>query len=1046
MSRKELTNKKVVKAISLGLATALTMMTPMTALADTAQPQEAPELETPVENLEEASAEKQATTLENAETTIESAAEAVSKASTTAETAATEEQKELVTVVTPAGDETIAEGFEDISHALKNTVVEEGTDLSEEEKSVADKLSDAADKIDSALESQKDIAEDIVDFERDVDTKINDIADRVNDEGEADATKVAADKAEAIAQQAVNFANANDHTATYAAIEATEEALNEALDNQEKAEADLEQATADYESLASEYAELEQAYATLLLDETAAEEAVTSAKEKLEEKMKELKTAEEAIQYDIDALKEAKEYALQVAYAKMMSDANESEKFSKYTVKEGEAFGKENASQDYWKSSLEYFKLYMAYALDADESNFEWVKTKNNLDGTENESGFTGASYLKYTTTDDDGNEIVKYYNYHIADEKGNIQVYEKSFTVEEEIQAVEAMDEVWEWKNGDESRVITEDDIKVEVISEDPEASQVIWVKDAEDKEDKPILTNDSNNLFDQYKNSLVNNETVSSSATIDETTKETVYSSGEITVVDSWNKKKADEALGSVTVGGEVFDFKATKKTKNQINDYLAEHTDCVAEVYYNGRNIGDINNQSGWDSFWRDLGSATFGVIAGWFDSDAFQYDVKFIPLVDDYNSPKETHKATGIIETVTADVKTTVETTYSGSKKDKNILGNYDYSSRDAAIAAAKADAESKGIVLRDNEIVICDTTTGIFKWTTTTYGYSYNVTRKTESTEKKTISTQAYSATQYTYTKTQDAVEGVEYKAARNYWTSELADSSNDEKVKTAINNVLADLKTIEDKKTAAQIANNDVEAAYEAVKKAEEVVKALQNNGLSQALEKAKEKLDAAKENLDNAIELKQAIDADVERAQAAYELAASQTGKLFVPTSYEENPTEGGNENVIPGTPSQRPTNVLTPEQEALLAQYYAALEAQNQAAVLGANRNRVTTQKVTAAVAADEVEEAAPAEEKVEAPAKEVEEVAETPVDEYKNVVEIEDTKTALAGSLTEEEKAGMNWWWLLIVAALGATGVAMYRNSQKKKAAAQTTKSDK
>ena len=34
MSKKELANKKVVKAISLGLATALTMMTPMTALAD----------------------------------------------------------------------------------------------------------------------------------------------------------------------------------------------------------------------------------------------------------------------------------------------------------------------------------------------------------------------------------------------------------------------------------------------------------------------------------------------------------------------------------------------------------------------------------------------------------------------------------------------------------------------------------------------------------------------------------------------------------------------------------------------------------------------------------------------------------------------------------------------------------------------------------------------------------------------------------------------------------------------------------------------------
>ena len=207
-------------------------------------------------------------------------------------------------------------------------------------------------------------------------------------------------------------------------------------------------------------------------------------------------------------------------------------------------------------------------------------------------------------------------------------------------------------------------------------------------------------------------------------------------------------------------------------------------------------------------------------------------------------------------------------------------------------------------------------------------------------------------------------------------------------------------------------------------------------DSLEEQLERAKNEFEAAKEQYDD-IENKvgKLVSDAVQRIENLRAAAEEEARRL------EEEAALGGN-----GTPAQTSANGLTPEQEALLAQYYAALEAMNNpGVVLGANRNRVTTQKVTAAVATDEVEEAAPAEEKVEAPVKEVEEVAETPADDYKEVVEIEDTQTALAGSIPEEEKAGMSWWWLLIVAVFGGTGVAMYRNSQKKKAAAQT-KSDK
>lgn len=1044
MSRKELANQRVLKAISLGLATALTMMTPMTAFATEGQNAE-PEATAP-EQVQNAEAQevKVETTLEESAEALSAAASAIDSAAASSSDAAVEEGKELVTVTTPVSDETIAEGFADLADMLKNTELEEGkkfTDIPDVDKTVADKIDAATEIIADVATEQQDILDDLDDLNSDIDDKINDVADMVNDENEADITKEAADRAEELAKKAVDSADINDHLATYAAISATEEAYNEALANQEKAEADLEQASDDYETLAEAYNALSERYAQLLLDEEAAADEVTAAREALEAKKAELKTAEEAVEADLEALKAAKEYTLQQAYELMIECAKASEKFSPYTVKEGETFGSENASMDYWKNSLEYFKLYMAYALDADESSFEWVKTKQNLDGTDNDYGFTGASYLKYTTMDADGQEVVKYYNYHIADGDGNIAIYEKQFTTEDEIQAVEAKDAVYEWKNGDKSYEIKDDDIVVDVVGDDPEAPAVKWVKDAEDKKS---LANDKRDSFAEYKATLTNNDSTKTEASIVKDTENTTYSIGNITVVDTWNKKKADEVAGGTTVGGKFFDFKASSQTMDEIKDYLSNNPNCVAEVSYNGKTV-DIDNQSGWDEFWRNVGSG----LLGWLFDD-LKYDVKYYPLVDDLSSPKDTHEETGIIETRTAQVKTTTVMSYSGSNLDQDFWTDFDYSSRDAAIAAAKADAARKEITLLDTEIDIAENSRKKYivgGSEVKTYGWSYNVTRSSTSTKTQEISTQAYSATQYTFTKTADAVEGVEYKAARNYWTSEIADPSNDEKVKSAINNVLADLKTIEDKETKAAAVNEQVEAAYNKVKEAEEVLKALGNNGLSDALLEAAQKLEEAKANLNEAIELKEAIDADVLRAKAAYDLAVAQTGKLYTPVNGEGNP--GGEDEgtvVIPGNPTQRTSNPISPEQQALLDRYYAALAAQNQAEVLGANRDRVAAaQKLTkktaggdGAVVADdgdeEVKEVVTEEVKPE-----VEEKV-TPDETEGAVVDIQDTETPLAGSLTEEEKAGMSWWWLLIVAALGTTGVVMYRNYQKKKAATE------
>ncbi len=62
----------------------------------------------------------------------------------------------------------------------------------------------------------------------------------------------------------------------------------------------------------------------------------------------------------------------------------------------------------------------------------------------------------------------------------------------------------------------------------------------------------------------------------------------------------------------------------------------------------------------------------------------------------------------------------------------------------------------------------------------------------------------------------------------------------------------------------------------------------------------------------------------------------------------------------------------------------------------------------------------------------------VEEPKADAEKELVTIEEEEVPLAAMPTEEEKATMSWWWLLIVAAMGATGYKLYKDHQKKSAA--------
>lgn len=171
-------------------------------------------------------------------------------------------------------------------------------------------------------------------------------------------------------------------------------------------------------------------------------------------------------------------------------------------------------------------------------------------------------------------------------------------------------------------------------------------------------------------------------------------------------------------------------------------------------------------------------------------------------------------------------------------------------------------------------------------------------------------------------------------------------------------------------------------------------------DSLEEQLKEAQKEFDAAKKQYEG-------IDSKVEQ------LAKDADWRIGVLRAAAEEETSSGTEvalGVANGTIQQTVAmNIQTPAN-----------------GVLVANRNRATAAEVIDAVERADEE----ADEEVASV-----NAAETPVEDNKQVVEIEDNKTPLAATAPEEEQTGLAWLWSLIVTALGGTGFVVFRKSQKK-----------
>ncbi len=409
MMKKDLLNKQVVRAISLGLS-AVMLTTPMTALASEAT------------DVEPVDADKN--TIEQND--VDEQTEAYADASDAVDTA----RVEIKEAEKAVADKTLDDDVDDTVLTNEKKTAEEVEITYDDAKAdaIAEQLADASEDMATAAdalsvaEATEERANEIVD------TTITPTLDAVNDNNDVIVEENAkASAATQKATEAIDKANdANTEAEANAAIDEANELLEDAKEAQAAAQALVDENKKALEDIADD---VEEAKAKL----EAAQAAVGTTEAELEEAVKNLVNAEEAAEAleaelaaSEEALKNSKEAALQAAYDAMKAEAKKvgPDGLHPYNGKAGEEdyinkFGSESAGGSYWTISLEYFKLYIEYMYDGKEDvSYKWAK----------EGSAAAVESNTYTVTykDENDNPVTKYYNYHLADKTGEITIYEK--------------------------------------------------------------------------------------------------------------------------------------------------------------------------------------------------------------------------------------------------------------------------------------------------------------------------------------------------------------------------------------------------------------------------------------------------------------------------------------------------------------------------------------------------------------------------------------------------------------------------------------------
>ena len=859
------------------------------------------------EEAEEALDAAEGTTTDN-ESVVEDGKEVYTNA---ADAAANSALSDVTTVVTDA------EGETEISY----------DDVVENEEAANEALDEAEENLANAEDSEIDAAEAVEDMNEALD-EVTEAVEEINDAAE-DASE-AADEAAQAAQDAAE-AETKEEAQT---------AVDTAADAVEKAEAAQAQAQQKYDEAKVELENAEAAAAV-------AKEALEAAQASLDMTAEELEAAriaaDEAVAYaealkeqvdaDYAALQASKEAALAASEARMKETAT-NVVIKPYDVPEGANFGTESAGGTYWDDSLDYFQKYIQYVFD-EEANVSYAWVKQGADYAQN-------NYYQVSYTDENGETVTKYFNYHVIDTDGNISVYEKELHITPGVEGQEGSDAEYAFtvENGTDEAgnsivtkyedVQSETDIVFDIVDENGTTTGKI-VKD----ENSELVSEVDD--FGVYESTLQHNQ----SATKDETTVQTTYQNGTVTIVDEYGTK--DITVESVSCARNK-DVK--RQVENYLEDYSTEDGYFVTITYKNmfGREetitVSDMN-------FWKGLWSS----VSSWAGSG---YKVHLNQTVTDESNVVRSHEEAAVIATTTATITTTTTHTSGndgyqdtwGWKKNRfgikywTIVTDAETNAMTAA-QAEKARLEAQGYTNVKYEIHKSKMFDG-------NLGYSYTITYDEVKASSQVVNTQTYTATEYKYNCVKEAVPAIDPIPEQRYWTEQL-DTTNDEMIKNAIETVLAQLEEMEQKQADAQVALDAALKAQEDVIKAQEEVAKLSVD--TAEYDEAVLKLEEAQQTYADAETTLEQINKDVEEAQQAYADAAEELGRFVeVPSTPSENPApvenvpaQNANVMIIDETPVPLAATPVTP----------ATPDANDEGEVLGANRTPVATSEGAEVVA---------------------------------------------------------------------------------------------
>ena len=967
--KQKLVNKHIIRAISIGL-TAVMASTPVTAFAS----------EVPQEPAEPASGSEQNTDqvkYHDAENAVESAQETVNEApAVVLDTPAELPGSGTETSIVPnAQDAAKAEVLEDVQAKADGEQIEY-TDVQEDLVNAGnDLISAEADLI------QADIHEHTA--KADVETSGEQIRESIDLSNSVTVDHTAAEDAATKSQQAVEKAEeSGKRDVILESLKEAEEAVGQATAAEKSAQEKYDQSEAKLEQANDKLAEAEKNLKLAQESLDASKNDIEKALQELEEAKNEADLLRQEVNKNAKELSETKAAKLKAAYEKMMATA-EGVEFTLYTgeasTKDGkdneytEDFGREKASPEYWQDSLEYFKLYIEYIYgDKEEVSFDW---------SEQGEHFAKNNAYQVSYKDEEGNTVTRYFNYHLADENGNISIYEKT----------EGSETYTETEISTEMKDVFRSDASVnyEDIKKD---TDIVLGKDF-DEEGNPgkYLVKDDNsvkvegiNLLDEYKKVLPDGKTVN----LDEESVIRSYEETEILVPDVNGTEERvvskEEAVKSFADLERIVD----KMTPEQFIEIEMENINGGSKVIFS------INSGMNLEMVFEDM----FGMAPGQF----FGRDGATVTLKE------KCRPESGIKEVVKGN--------YTVSES-KGFELESDYFTKEGNKVPTESHREDDIRALIEDEVKKAGGTAEniqIVKNQDGSYSISYDLVLFREGI---IIETNTYTAT--TYTKNSEEVQTqVDVEKERTFW-QERKDTTNDSIIKQAIEKVQEELEKLMNQQDAAAKAYAAVEQAEIDTQKAKEELDKLSidDSGYKKALvdyQQAKENLDKANKQLEN-------IRQKVKKTQEDYDKIAGML-KDKVGGGSEQS---GGGENVTGGETTPDPVAPTIPPAVVSVVPTVPPVEPEAQVPERGVRTIALASEEepVLVASADEEVPLGGNLEDMLEDKKDEVELVA------------LEEEAVPLAAMDLSKEK--MSWWWLLIVTLLGATGYKMYKNYQEKQA---------